>query len=164
MAWAHGHVADGSAGASEGNGSTLFGFYASFGKTLGTLPPDQRAAGKQKSWGILVDFNAHVFGGTYNRYTLVAGPRFTVPGQRDRKGVLSTYTLIGGLKTSAAGTSETDLAVGVGAQWDYFTSREMEKKRWGLRLQFDVIHPVGSEAKTHYRASLGVVKRWNPEH
>jgi hypothetical protein len=151
---AHDHFADASGGPSYQSGSTLFGFYATFSKTV-TDPAT--ATIKVKRVSFLGDFSAHWSTDDSDtwRINFAGGVRYTFAQKHEQKTLPFVHVLLGGSHVNIAVVGDTDpvLTFGTGVEYVFGDSTA----GLGLRSQVDYIVRQGEVSP---RISVGVVKRW----
>ena len=150
------HKIDGAAAVSYANLSNVFGFQASFARTLGS-------EGSLRRWAIEGQFTGHFLGDDDSEIGAFLGPRYSWglaryrDAERDReesKRMLFVHAL-GGVthRTDVFGVSGDDPALALGAGVDLMLG---DSYRTGVRFSFDYVLARGDN---YPRASIGLVYR-----
>ena len=155
---AHFHKADAYAAVSVASGSTLVGLHATLGVPVPAGPETGqpvKADIRIRNLSVVGDVSVHWGSDDVTQVNFLGGLRHTFSSSTDQRSLPFVHVLLGGVRTSRAGASDTDPAVAFGAGFEHMLGDV--DSGWGFRAQLDYIVRPGDVAP---RFSAGVVKRF----
>ncbi|HSD28558.1 MAG TPA: hypothetical protein VLL75_14745 [Vicinamibacteria bacterium] len=108
------------------------------------------------------DLSVHFFGSHDERdvtqVAFMAGPRWTFFGHRKNMPFVHLMAVGATYRSEKGGVSSASGAIAAGIGYDFVP---VVCGHWGVRGQYDLIKPIGSDQERSHRFSLGVVYRFH---